>query len=106
MVCYNCPNWQPYNPSTVNGFCSVCGSPTRADTECFDPVSSDSEWVQISGIDLFEPKELESLRRILRATPMFETRDVLIKRIGDDALVQVIVRGLFDNEHEERKNEK
>lgn len=45
MLCYNCPNWQPLNPFTVNGNCSLCGAPTRADTECFNPAPIESEAV-------------------------------------------------------------
>lgn len=43
MICFNCPNWQPVNPYTVNGCCTICGAPTRADTECFDPSQVESE---------------------------------------------------------------
>lgn len=43
MICYNCPKWKPHNPSTVNGVCTICGAPTRADTECFDPIPDESE---------------------------------------------------------------
>lgn len=43
MICYNCPNWQPRNPYTVNGICTVCGCPTHAAAECFDPAPVESE---------------------------------------------------------------
>lgn len=94
MICYkcpNCPNWQPLNPSTVNG----------ADTECFDPVSTAYESCPISGMDLFDSESLDSLRKILLDSPSFKARDISIERIGSAAHVQIIVRGLFENEHKE-----
>lgn len=95
MICYNCPDWIPSNSSSVNGYCPLVGSPMRADAECVDPDYPFAGLNIISGSDLLDQESLDVLRKVVARYPTFNTKDMSIERIGEDAYVTVFVRGLF-----------